>query len=427
MSDGSGLYRSQIVTWALVSVTVLGMSVRVARADDLIDEVNRRMQVAAQKLEAELRTSLLEAQKLSAKEPEKAEEILKISLGKLEEDTNLTDARRESLKRVFKDRLRVLQLNGEKTAQKNVEKPNKDNAPVSRKGGESASDAEEISRSLKVIKDALKDGKIEEANRLVADLQRRFSGNTAVETARRTVETSKGVVDTRRNRRENEQRMVGDGQEMVKSATPSAGDVDFPEAKKWKALTEKRKQENLTAAEKTILKALDTPISIEFKANRFEDVIDKLQETLGIEIIADKPTLERTSVTYDTQITKVYRRPVQARTVLNSILLELGLTYVIKNEAIQIVTPDMAKDMMVVRAYPIGDIVTLGNPLLLPAAAKLQELETATRIIDMIKLQIDPHSWEESTGAKISYDPSTRSLVVKQSALVHSMLGKSLR
>jgi hypothetical protein len=385
------------------------------------------MQVAAQKIEAELRASLLEAQKISAKEPEKAEEILKISLSKLEEDTNLSDARRESLMRVFKDRLRVLQLNGENSAQKSAEKPRKDNAQGPRKGDESASDAEEISRCLKVIKDTLKDGKVEEANRLVGDLQRRFPGNPAVETARRTVETTRGVADTRRNRRENEERMVSAGQDMVKSATPSAGDVDFPEAKKWKALTEKRKQENLTAAEKAILKALETPITIEFKSSRFETVIETLQETLGVEIIADKNTLERTSVTYDTQISKIFRRPVQARTVLNSVLSEIGLTYVIKNESIQIVTPEMAKDMMVVKAYSIGDIVTIANPPLAPVAAKLQEIDTANRIIEMIKLQIDPRSWDESTGAKIYYEPSTRSLVVKQSALVHSMLGKSLR
>ena len=323
----------------------------------------------------------------------------------------------------------MLRLNNDKAAVKAAEKGQKEGAQGTRKNDpdKKISEDEEISRGLKAVKDALHDGKKDEANRIVRVLQHRYPDNLSVQTARRTVDIAIGVADARRNRRENEERMVGVNNEMTKSATPTAGDVDFPEAKKWKALTEKRKQDNLTAAERNILKALETPVAIEFKASRFEDVIETLQTTLGVDIVMDKNTLERTSVTYDTQVSRVFRRPVQARTVLRSVLLELGLTYVIKDESIQIVTPDMAKDMMVVRAYPIGDIVAFSGPLLTPDAGKLQELETANRIIDMIKQQIDPGSWDQGTGAKIFYEAGTRSLVVKQSALVHSMLGKSLK
>jgi hypothetical protein len=429
MSAGNRHPRLRFAMGITMALVWVGSGVRASRADDLIDEVNRRTQVAAQKTELELRAALLEAQKLSAKEPERAEELLKVSLARIEEDTNLSDARRESLKRVFQDRLRVLRLNNDKAAVKAAEKVQKDGAQGARKNDpdKKISEDEEISRGLKSVKEALHDGKKDEANRIVRVLQQRYPDNLSVQTARRTVDIAIGVSDARRNRRENEERLVGVNNEMTKSSTPSAGDVDFPEAKKWKALTEKRKQDNLTAAERSILKALETPVAIEFKGSRFEDVIEKLQTTLGVDIVMDKNTLERTSVTYDTQVSRVFRKPVQARTVLRSVLLELGLTYVIKDESIQIVTPDMAKDMMVVRAYPIGDIVAFSGPLLTPDAGKLQELETANRIIDMIKQQIDPGSWDQGTGAKIFYEPGTRSLVVKQSALVHSMLGKSLK
>lgn len=421
--------RVRFATWIATTLVLVASSVRMSHADDLLDEVNRRSQVAAQKAEVELRAALLEAQKLSAKDPGRAEELLKISLTRIEEDSNLSDARRESLKRVFQDRLRVLRLINDKAAVKTAEKGQQEGAQSTRKAdpAKKGSDDEEISRGLKAVKDALSDGKKEEANRIVKVLQQRYPENLAVQTARRTVDIAIGVADARRNRRENEERMVGVNNEITKSSTPSAGDVDFPEAKKWKALTEKRKQDNLTTTEKNILKALDTPIAIEFKGSRFEDVIETLQTTLGINIIADKSTLERTSVTYDTQVSRVFRKPVQARTVLRSVLLELGLTYVVKDESIQIVTPDMAKDMMVVKAYPIGDIVAFAGPLLTPDAGKLQEVDTANRIIDMIKQQIDPGSWDQGSGAKIFYEPGTRSLVVKQSALVHSMLGKSFR
>ena len=101
MSAGNRHPRVRFAMGITMAVILVGSGVRPIRADDLIDEVNRRTQVAAQKTELELRSALLEAQKLSAKEPERAEELLKVSLARIEEDTNLPDARRESLKHAF--------------------------------------------------------------------------------------------------------------------------------------------------------------------------------------------------------------------------------------------------------------------------------------------------------------------------------------
>src|SRR5207244_8352565 len=45
------------------------------------------------------------------------------------------------------------------------------------------------------------------------------------------------------------------------------------------------------------------------------------------------------------------------RNVLRKIFNELGLTYIIKDEMIQVVTASRAKDMMVVRRYYVGDLL----------------------------------------------------------------------
>ena len=366
-----------------------------ARADDLQDQVNRRSQVAAQKLEAELRSSLLEAQRLAAKDPEKAEELLKSSLSQVEEDLDLPEARRESLKRVFKDRIRVLHLSAEKGAAKTPRTAVKETSKDTRQATQDkrSAEAEEPLRRAKAIQDSIRDS----------------------------------VDKDRRSRRDNEKRSTDNNLDIARSATPAAGDVEFPESKKWKELTEKRKKDNLTAGERAILKALDTPLAIEFKKSRIEDVVETLQTALGVTIFADKSILEKVGVTYDTEITLSFKRPVTARTILRKIFGEIGLTYIVKDETIEVLTPEMAKDMMVVKAYPIGDLVGLTNPFLGPALGKLQELEFANQIIAMIKQSIEPGSWDDANGAKIVYEPGTRSLVIKQSALVHSMLGKSLR
>jgi len=395
MSAGNRLGRVCFIAFALLTGGAVYQDVSAARADDLQDQVDRRSQVAAQKLEADLRSSLLEAQRLAAKDPEKAEELLKSSLSQLEDDLDLPEARRESLKRVFKDRIRVLHLTAEKDAAKASRTATKETAKDTRPATQDkrAAEAEEPVRRAKAIQDSIRDS----------------------------------VDKDRRSRRDNEKRSTDNNLDIARSATPAAGDVEFPESKKWKELTEKRKKDNLTAGERAILKALDTPLAIEFKKSRIEDVVETLQTALGVTIFADKSILEKVGVTYDTEITLSFKRPVTARTILRKIFGEIGLTYIVKDETIEVLTPEMAKDMMVVKAYPIGDLVGLTNPFFGPALGKLQELEFANQIIAMIKQSIEPGGWDDASGAKIVYEAGTRSLVIKQSALVHSMLGKSLR
>ncbi len=104
---------------------------------------------------------------------------------------------------------------------------------------------------------------------------------------------------------------------------------------------------------------------------------------------------------------------------------DLGLTYVLKDETLEILTPEMAKALMVVKVYPVADLTLMSQNG--QRASRLEELLNAAMLIDLIKMSTDPGSWDEEGGATIVYEPGTHALVVRQSALVHSMLGKSLR
>jgi hypothetical protein len=401
----------------MACVLIVGAWTGWSRGDDPADHTPRRSLVAAQKVESEMRAALLEAQKLAAKDPEKAEELLKRSLSKLDDDSDLPEARRAQFQRVFKDRLRILRLPADKTATQGAEKK----AEPDNK----ADTGEDVNRRLKTIKDAFKDDKPEEAGRQVKDLERRLPGSPAVAAARRTGGIAGRVADAGRVRRESEERLVGVGREVERSSLAPAGDIEFPAAKKWQELTERRKKENLTKAEKAILKALETPIKVDFRNSKLEDVVDYLQTTLDIPIFLNQHALDQASVTYDTLITKTFKRPVATQTALRSILGDLGLTYVLKDETLEILTPEMAKALMVVKVYPVGDLVLIGENG--RRASPLEELLNAARLIELIKSSTDAGSWDEEGGATIAYEPGTHAIVVRQSALVHSMLGKSLR
>ncbi|HEV3236480.1 MAG TPA: hypothetical protein VGZ25_05800, partial [Gemmataceae bacterium] len=396
------------------------------RADEPSDQSANRASIAIQKVEGELKDALLEVQKTSVKDPEKAKEQLKKVLSKLDDDDTLPEARRERYKRILKDQLRNLQLVGEMKVAEQTEKSKKESAKESRqtKEDKKADDGEEVNRRFKTIRDAFKDNKPEEASRQLKDLEKRYPNNPAVSAARRLAGVSENVDESRRFRRESSERIVGITREVERSSVAPANDVEFPAAKKWQELTEKRKKDNLTKAERAILKALDTPIKIDFKNAKLEEVIDFLQTTLDITISLDKAALERANVAYDTRVTKSFKRPVMAKTALQSILNELGLTYILRDEILEVMTPDMAKDLMVVRVYPVGEL-TLINPFG-GIAFPLNELENAARLIELIKVTIEPSSWGEG-GGTIAYEFGTHSLVIKQSALVHSRLGISLK
>jgi len=123
--------------------------------------------------------------------------------------------------------------------------------------------------------------------------------------------------------------------------------------------------------------------------------------------------MEEVGVTYDSPVS-VNVKGVTARFVLRKILGDLGLTFVIKDEVIEVMTPKKAQDMMVVRTYYVGDLV----------ANRWQ----AAQIIDLIQSTIDPESWKANGGAgTIAYHPLTRSLVIKQSAEFHGVLSGGLR
>src|SRR5262249_12243235 len=148
-----------------------------------------------------------------------------------------------------------------------------------------------------------------------------------------------------------------------------------------------------------------------------------LEDKAGISILVDKQALEQQSVTYETTV-RFRARKVTMRTVLRRILGDLGLAYMIKDEAIQVTTPDKAKATLSVRVYYIGDLVSQLTLDMGPILNQQQVMDNAKRIIEAVQTQIEPESWSINNGpGSIVFEPTRMVLVVKASAEVHYMLG----
>src|SRR5439155_11213261 len=75
----------------------------------LLDQTRRVNAVVAQRLEADVRGALFQAQRLAASQPDKAVERLKAALAKLDDDTSLPEERRQSLQRMLQKRVRDIE------------------------------------------------------------------------------------------------------------------------------------------------------------------------------------------------------------------------------------------------------------------------------------------------------------------------------
>src|SRR5262249_46389575 len=147
-----------------------------------------------------------------------------------------------------------------------------------------------------------------------------------------------------------------------KAVTPMEGNLEYP--KYWAKLTENRKivtGQKLTDKEVAMLKALNSTLSVDFNNTRLRDVIEYLNEKTGQSIYADDASLKDANVEYDDPVT-FRAKKITLRTVLRKILADKGLSYILTDGNIQIVTIQKARETMVVRAYPINDLVGSGSP-----------------------------------------------------------------
>jgi len=389
--------RRRLPVLLVLSVFLAAPVVRAADRD-LLDDVKERLKIEAQRVEKEFTDGRAAAYRLVRSDSPRlveATEKLQALLAMVRNDTALEAKRREVL-------LVTLKFDLEKVKEIAAE----------RRGVSTSRDLP----AVRIPRD--------EARR--ADEASRPQGARRVtDEARAVIESrSKGLADARGDRGRSGDRYNKVMRSVEEAAIPESRDMAFP--KDWVEKSRKRSAgQKMTAKEKALLAALGTIVPAEFDKNTFEEVIDYFRKTLKVDIAVDKRALEEAGVTYDgSQVTLKLRGT--ARTVLKRILADLNLAYVIKDEAILITSRERASQMTTTRVYYIGDVAAVVDARIPPFLTQLAMLENINRMITLITQTVDPSSWKvnnpEAVGT-IAFDPITMSLVVKQTAEVHFMMG----
>jgi hypothetical protein len=371
-----------------------------------LESARKMREVAAQKLEADVRQTLRDA----GRRPDTAAvERLEKLLEQVEDSPDLSDARRVALRRSLQDQVRVLQVR---------ESPSEvELARSGRRDGDlqQAREAEEMKRLVEGVRQLQRTGRGAEAARQAGALSGRQPGSPTAEALRRSSSIQEQLEANRRLREGRAGGLAGGLRGVERSGTLPGGEIEYPPG--WREKTQTRSSSvSITARERKILTTLDTAVTVRLKDSPLESAIDYLQTLTGLPIVVDKTTLEEAGVTYQTPVT-LNLKGVTVRTALRKMLGDVGLTYIVKDEVVEIMTPQRARETLTARVYYVGDLVAAPPNIYLNAAW----------LIDLIQRTIDPQSWQVNGGpGTIVFDPVRLSLVVKQSAEFHGKLSSVL-
>jgi general secretion pathway protein D len=173
------------------------------------------------------------------------------------------------------------------------------------------------------------------------------------------------VTDNQIVRDQKEQGFI-DALSGVDRASTPFGDKDplvYPDAKDWSKLSKNRAKltadrgHRLSERELEIKKKLDTPVSLQFANAPLSKVMDYLGNLVGINIHLDPQGMTEEGITTDTPVNINLRNDIMLKSALVLILEPLHLSYVIKNDVLEITSEQMRAGQVYTHVYNVADLV----------------------------------------------------------------------
>ena len=415
-----------MLTRKVIFLIVLVMAKSAYAADnDPLKEVKARLAIELARIESDFRQGLAEADKLIHKNPIKAKEAYESLKTTLEREPNLPDQRKAYLVNICKKKIDNLERTKQSDNLAAADLARLEAQRSSRPKTISSDQDIETSRKLKEIRELQTGGQSVEAAKRTADLVRKYPDNPAIIAAAQ-MQSVRGQLNQNaelRNRFESSNLIAL--RQIEEAGIPITGDLVFPSD--WAEKSKRRSPgAKMSEREKALLKALSTPMNLTIEGENFEYFLTAMEKQLGVSLLVDRPAVEAAGIRMDTPVT-VKARNWTGRTVLKKVLSDLGLSYIIRSEEIQITTAERTRETLVTRSYYIGDLLGVSNLQLPPWYNQHQFAQTLASIIESIKSQVDPRSWQPEGAGSIVFEPLSMSLIIRQTAEIHFLLGGALK
>jgi len=406
---------------------------RPAAPNDLIDAAKARQLIADQKAEAEVVAAVREADRLARTNPARAAQVLRAAQSGIDLSAAIGGETRKTLTTILQAKTAAVE--GRPLPNPG---PKPDPAGPAAKANQKAvfdgyiAEVKEVREGVDGVKKYQDLNRYAEADRLVAALTAKYPNNPAVIGLATKEGFGKNFADTQAMSKLQGERMLLAQNDVIRSAIPAKGDVEFPAD--WKERTKRRTagEVQLTAKEKALLEALDKPVTLSFNGRPFDEALQDLSNLMDQPLFLDGKSLSDLGVDIKKPVS-VDSKGLSARTVLRQIAQSQGLTFVVKGETIQVVTVEKARDMLVTRVYYLGDLVQgvgpFGGAALTwgPLVDYQQTMANVKLIVDSIQSSVDPLSWRDKGGAgTVTFHFPSMSLIVRASSEVHASLGSKL-
>ena len=369
----------------LASLTLAFLLSGFASADNELDRIAAESKLAASKVESQANLALAESRAfINARQYARAQDTLDQALVKVKNSPDLSDAVRTNLQQRLLTRLREVE--------------------------------QHLQAQQEALAEAVRQQEERDRRDRINQKTKESGGNGTSNIAKDRITSVKDqIAAAERLKAKRGEAMLG----VINGLQPTviAGDIEFHAH--WKQIVENRKRfagPQLTAKEAELLKALNSYMTPNFDKQPFRQVMEYIMEKTGQAIIIDENSLKDAMVEYDDPVDFTLKTKITVRTILKKILADKGLSYIIRDGAIQVMTAARAKEITVVRAYPVNDLV--GDAFTINGAINAQSL------IQTIQNAIDPGYWRDNGGpGTITYHPQTGTLIIRASAELHYMLG----
>ena len=376
---------SRFVVPALTSLALLCVAVSVNAGD--LQQIQARKQIAAQKLKTDVARAIEDARKVS---PESAKQLL------------------ERMRREVTDSLDLLP--SEKT-------------PLLSQLQTAVRSADEAARAKKVVDDQ-RPVRLPPITRPVDPPYPGGVSGFAKDWIAQPKNAAKLHADLIREREKGNLNLMLGIEKMP--PMPNENGIGFPS--NWKQLSEARKKlvsPQLTEREVKILKTLNSTMSVRYDGDKFKAVLQHLEEKTGLTLIVDPQSERDLNLDYDDPVTlKIERATV--RTILKTALGQKGLTYIIKEGNIQVMTPKRAAEHTVIRPYQIDDLISpnpqmamMYGPMFAPQMNRMQRMQNAQQLIQLIMMTTDPNYWQPNGPGSILFYEPTGTLLIRASTEMH--------
>lgn len=394
---------------------------------DPLAEARVRQKIADQKAEAEVLAAIQDADRTAKTNPAKAAQAIRAAQTNIDLAAAISGETRKTLTAQLQSKLAAVEGRPAPAGGAKLD-ANSDAAKAAQKAA-----FDKYVEEVKAVREGVdrvvryqNAGDTKAATDAIAKLAAAYPNNPAV-IALTTKDTfADRAAESRMFAQLQSDRIVAANNDLMRSSLPAKGDVEFPAD--WKEKTKRRSLDaQLTAKEKKIIEALNKPITTNFVNRPLEEALQDLSNQMDQPLVVDTKSLKDLNIDLKNTAT-LQATGISGRNVLRQLLASQGLTFVVKDEVIQVVTVERARDLLTTRVYYLGDVIQGVGPFAGaltwgPFVDFQQTVANAEAIIQAITTSIDPLCWKPNGPCTIVFHAPSMSIIVRASAEVHATLG----